>query len=187
MNLVHLTVFVVASGVTAAQAFAQDRWTEANAATPRLLPSAFPGLPRAVTQDLDARGCRVPQTHWIETPHNVIKGHFTRPDRLDWAVLCSRNDTSRILVYRAGLADTVDEVAPDADVNYLGFMGGGEVDYYRFLSVADSAQIRGALVRFGGAVPPRLDHDGIDDAFLEKGSVIWYWSSGRWWRLQGAD
>ena len=41
--------------------------------------------------------------------------------------------------------------------------------------------IRGEFFRKGN------DHDGIDDAFLEKASVTWYWDNGRWMQLQGAD
>jgi hypothetical protein len=33
----------------------------------------------------------------------------------------------------------------------------------------------------------RIDHNGIDDAFLEKASITWYWYKGRWMQLQGAD
>jgi hypothetical protein len=35
--------------------------------------------------------------------------------------------------------------------------------------------------------PPRIDHQGIDDAFIEKGSSVWYFRAGRWLKLNGAD
>jgi hypothetical protein len=34
-------------------------------------------------------------------------------------------------------------------------------------------------------VPPPIDHDCIDDAFLEKASITWYWHDGDWVQLQG--
>ena len=40
---------------------------------------------------------------------------------------------------------------------------------------------------YGGPVPPPIDHQGIDDAFLEKASVTWYFHECKWLRLQGAD
>ena len=40
---------------------------------------------------------------------------------------------------------------------------------------------------YGSPQPPPIDHHGIDDAFLEKASVTWYFYNGRWLRLQGAD
>jgi hypothetical protein len=38
-----------------------------------------------------------------------------------------------------------------------------------------------------GAEPPPPDHDGIEDTFIEKASVVWYWHAGRWSQLAGAD
>jgi hypothetical protein len=40
---------------------------------------------------------------------------------------------------------------------------------------------------YGGPKPPPIDHNGIDDAFLEKASVTWYRYNGKWIELQGAD
>lgn len=40
---------------------------------------------------------------------------------------------------------------------------------------------------YGGPEPPPIDHQGIDDAFLEKASTTWYYDGGRWLQLQGAD
>ncbi len=171
----------------AAHASAQDRWDRANAATPRLLPSAFPELPAAVREGLEARDCRIPQTYGEDEPHNVIEGQFTEPGQFDWAVLCSRNDTSRILVFRGGLADAVDELHPVSDRNYLQVIGNGRIGFSRFLAVADSAYIHKNFERYGGPTPPPLDHEGIADVFLEKASQVWYWYVGRWLQLQGAE
>jgi hypothetical protein len=41
--------------------------------------------------------------------------------------------------------------------------------------------------RYGGPEPPPLDHEGINDAFVEKASGVWYWYRGKWLRLSGAD
>jgi len=32
-----------------------------------------------------------------------------------------------------------------------------------------------------------LDHDGINDTFVEHASVVWYWYGRRWLQLTGAD
>ena len=47
--------------------------------------------------------------------------------------------------------------------------------------------IQDHYVRYGGPKPPQLDHDGIDDGFDGKASVVRYWYGGRWLQLQGAD
>jgi hypothetical protein len=38
---------------------------------------------------------------------------------------------------------------------------------------------------FGGPKPPPIDHEGIDDIFLEKGSRVYYCVQGEWLKLQG--
>jgi hypothetical protein len=53
--------------------------------------------------------------------------------------------------------------------------------------VASARLIREYQRGFGGPASPPLDHDGIDDSFLEKGSSVWYWYRGQWLELQGAD
>jgi len=40
---------------------------------------------------------------------------------------------------------------------------------------------------YGGPTPPQIDHQGIDDAFIEKASVTWYFDGGSWLKLTGAD
>jgi len=40
---------------------------------------------------------------------------------------------------------------------------------------------------YGGPEPPPIEHQGIDDAFLGKASITWYFHKGKWLRLQGAD
>jgi hypothetical protein len=40
---------------------------------------------------------------------------------------------------------------------------------------------------YGAPEPPPIDHHGIDDAFLEKASVTWYFHQGKWLQLTGAD
>jgi hypothetical protein len=171
----------------AARAAAQDQWDRANAATRRLPPSEFTELPAIVLEGLEARGCRIPQTYWDNKRHNVIKGQFIEPGQFDWAVLCSRNDTSRILIFRSGLADTPDALREVLDRNYLQSIGNGQIGFSRFLAVVDSTYIQKHAERHPGSSLPPLDHEGINDVFLEKGSLVWYWYGGRWLQLPGAD
>ena|SRR5256885_1822750 len=66
----------------------------------RLSPTAFPELPANLVQELQRRGCTIPQEAYSETqPNNVIKGEFARPGQTDWAVLCSVKGVSTILVF----------------------------------------------------------------------------------------
>ena len=40
---------------------------------------------------------------------------------------------------------------------------------------------------YGGPEPPPIDHDGVNDVFAEKASVVHYFYRGRWLALTGAD
>src|SRR5215470_8677671 len=64
-----------------------------------LSPAAFPELPTHLVQELQRRGCTIPQDTWSGRRNNVIKGQFAKPEQLDWAVLCSVKGVSTVLVF----------------------------------------------------------------------------------------
>lgn len=176
---------------TAAIADVQDVWARADSAIVRLAPDRFPALPAPVSADLARRGCRIPQPSHDHSPderHNVIRGTFTGVGRADWAVLCSIRDTSVILVYPEDASTPSDSLDSAADRNYLQGMGPEGIAFSRRIDVAPPAAIRRYAQAFDGPRPPEpLDHEGIDNAFLGKASVIYYFHEGKWLRLQGAD
>jgi hypothetical protein len=165
-----------------------QNWEQANVATIRLKPSAFPSVSARVREELDRRGCGVPQGYSDRVPHNVVQGRFTSNTQTDIAVLCSKAQISSILVFRGGSTASVSELAKRPDSEFLQVVAsGGVVGYSRVLGVADPKYIQEHHQRYGGPKPPGLDHDGIDDIFVGKASVVWFWSGGRWLQLQGAD
>ena len=154
----------------------------------RLKPSAFPDLPPPVRRYLERRGCEIPQTFFGKTPHNVVRGRFTSATQTDIAVLCSRAGISAILVFRGGNTSAVAVLARRSDEGEMQVVGDGFVTgYSRAIGVASPSFIREHAAAYGGPKPPPLDHDGIDDIFVEKASVVLYWYRGRWLELQGAD
>ena len=66
-------------------------------------------------------------------------------------------------------------------------IGGGKIGYSRALSPAGADYILSVYQAYGGPKPPPIDHQGIDDAFLEKASTVHYFHEGKWLRLTGAD
>ncbi|PYX76123.1 MAG: hypothetical protein DMG72_05755 [Acidobacteria bacterium] len=38
-----------------------------------------------------------------------------------------------------------------------------------------------------GFVPRIVDHDGIENRFVGKASMVWYWFGGKWIQLSGTD
>ena len=167
----------------------ETRFDKADRETLRLPPSAFPDLPEAVARELDDRGCSIPQWWFRETPHNVISGAFQRPGQTDWAVLCSVDRRSVILVFWNGSPETVAELPDSAgmDRNWLQVIGGGRIGFSRLISAADKRYILDHYDAYGGPEPPLIDHRGINDAFAEKASAVNYWHDGRWLELSGAD
>ena len=65
----------------------------------RLSPSAFPELPANLVKELERRGCTIPQEAFTKRRHNVVRAEFAQPGQTDWAVLCSVNRVSSILVF----------------------------------------------------------------------------------------
>ncbi len=153
----------------------------------RLQVEDFPELPPGVTSVLRSRGCTIPQPRNEGPKLNVIQGQFFRKGQPGWAVLCSRASKSSILVFRHDNDSSPDEIAQSEDDSYLVDTGQGWTSYARQISAADWKFIERHYRAYGGPEPPLIDHYGVDDAFLEKASITWYWHKGKWMRLQGAD
>jgi hypothetical protein len=163
-------------------------WAAAERAIRRLLPSHFPQLPPAVREDIERRRCTIPQTYFPGPPHGVISGAFARAGQRDWAVLCSRDGRSTILVFWAGgMTPAPAELAPADDRHFLQTIGNGQIGYSRAIDRVHGAWILDQAKEYGGPLPKRLNHDGIDDAFVEKGSQVLYYEDGVWLELAGSD
>jgi hypothetical protein len=142
----------------------------------RMLPvDAFPQLPAAAAGVLRARKCKMPQPGLDGSPRNLIRGEFFAKGEFGWAVLCAVNGATALLVFRN-----------ERDTNPQTVMTGGG-DYPREITAVGREFILRHYRAYGGPPPPPVDHQGIDDAFLEKASVTWYFYHGKWLRLQGAD
>jgi hypothetical protein len=168
----------------------QDEWDAAQAQIRRLHPSAFPQLPKNVSENLQARGCTIPQTYASAKPHNVIRGQFIRRGQTDWAVLCSRNAVSSILIFWRGSDKRVSEIEKLPDKNRLQTIGNGQIGYSRAIHTVGKKYIMdhyNAYKASGAPEPPPIDHEGVDDGFLEKASDVHYYYRGKWLKLKGGD
>jgi hypothetical protein len=165
----------------------QARAEEAIGKIRRLPVEAFPELPPAVAGVLRARNCRAPQPSAGGAPRNVIRGEFFAKGEASWAVLCSVNNSTALLAFRNGGDTTPDTVTSSEDRSYLQGLNDDNIGYSREITAVGRDFIVGHYRAYGGPEPPPIDHHGIDDAFLEKASITWYFHSGKWLRLQGAD
>ncbi len=162
-------------------------WERADREVRRLPPTAFSQLPANLVKDLQRRGCTIPQEHFTKEPHNVIRGEFARPGQTDWAVLCSINRVSSILVYWNGSETNPAELGKGEDRSVLQTLSEQGIGYSRQIKAVGSQWILRYHSYHGGPEPPPIDHLGIENSFVGKASVILYYSAGQWLRLQGAD
>ena len=167
--------------------FSQLDWDKADRETVRLPPSAFPELPTAIASDLNRRGCTIPQSPEVQGKHNVIRGHFARPDQIDWAVLCSVKRVSTILVFWNGSPANPATLESRPDTDRLQSWGGDKIIYRWQIAPVGEAYIMEHYNAYGGPKPPPIDHEGIDDRFVGKASEVLYFYNGKWLHLTGAD
>jgi hypothetical protein len=165
-----------------------DRWKLADAATVRLSPQSFRQLPRDIIRNLQNRGCTIPQEFGNSEPHNVVRGEFITRGQKDWAVLCSRKRNSSILVFWGGSVSKVSAIAASPDIGFLQTIDGARnIGFSRALGAVGRDYILKHYHAYGGPKPPSIDHQGINDVYVEKGSVVHYYHRGKWLELQGAD
>lgn len=176
-------------------AHAADRTSTAaalsNDSIHRLAPAAFRQLPVSVRRDLERRGCLVPQPWDRPTPTNVIRGAFTRASVAEWAVLCSVREFSQILIYRgapSSSAHVVDSLERSPDSAWVQSVGEGRWGYSRLIKVRPRHRMRGWRVDVDrNRIPQPIDHDAIEQDFLEKTAEAFYFARGRWYRRITAD
>lgn len=186
MSRLWLVVLLCSSGLAQTSPDLRRELEAADRQILRLSPSAFPGLPKNVLADLKRRGCLIPQVPLMKQPHNVIKGEFSKPGQTDWAILCSVQGVSSILIFWNGSEANPARIAEVKDLDRLQDSGAG-LAYSREITPVDRAYILQHYQAYGGPKPPPLDHKGINDAFVEKGSVVLYFYQQKWLRLTGAD
>jgi hypothetical protein len=106
---------------------------------------------------------------------NVLRGRFFASTSLDWAVLCSRNGASSILVLRENGGARPSEFASSEDDMYLQTVGADKIAYSRQIRVFTPKDFRNHQ-RHGMADPhlQPLHHDAVDDSFNGKGDQVYY-------------
>lgn len=191
LALAVLTHTARAQSVSPRQQPSQEEWAarfkKAERAIRRLPVESFPALPATVAKVLRVRNCQIPQPFGYAAPVNVVRGQFFVKGESGWAVLCSVNGSSALLVFRSDQDSTPQELHRAKDLAYLQGLGGDTIGYSRQITVVGRDFIVRHYRAYGGPKPPPIDHQGIDDAFLEKASGTWYFYRGRWLRLQGSD
>ena len=149
----------------------------------RLPIAAFPDLPEAVRGVMEERHCTVPQTYEARRPENVIHGDFLEKGSRDWAVLCSHDGTSEILVFRSNALALPIELDSKKDIDRLQARLNGTLGFAWGLDIAKA----GNMQRIAGGKAGMFDHDGIQVSIVEKSSRIHYFRDGSWIEFDGME
>ena len=152
----------------------------------RLLPlSSFPALPADVAGQLRHRGCMIPQSYEAMQPENVIHGAFHAPGVSDWAALCSVDGTTTLYVFFAGRFDDPSALRSQPDTAWLGAdPGQSELGSAWGIATRTADQLRASpeLRRLMA-----IDHDAIDDAWLERSLTVRYYDGHKWLTVTTED
>jgi hypothetical protein len=152
----------------------------------RLLPlKSFPALPPVVAAQLDERKCMVPQTYEARAPENVVHASLERKGSDDWAVLCSVNGSSTLYVFFQSQPGAPMALRRQRDTEWLGSEMLGAYGSAWGIARRGPSQMRAA--KGGSSLHGSFDHDGIDDAFVEKSSTTHYFEDGRWMVLDNSN
>jgi hypothetical protein len=160
----------------------------------RLSPTELPSLPARIAKSLQKMGCRIPQAYEAQ-PNNAVQGEFAKNGQKDWAVLCSKDGSSRLLIFWGGPAKCPDPGRVAADQDFLQYQNdqksgaadprdpGTKVYFGRKISVLDAEKIKEQFAKRGAQLKVAPDHDGIEEAIpLELSSIVHYCANGRWER-----
>jgi hypothetical protein len=149
--------------------------------------SSFPDLPPAIRQQLDRRGCLIPQTYEAHGPENVVHASLEHPGSSDWAILCSAQGTVSLLVffgdgasqpYTLASAPETERLQTHDPSGVLGFDWG--------IDPATPEQVHDAQLPMRHP-PPRLDHDALADTLVDRHTVYHFYLKSAWMVLEMQD
>jgi hypothetical protein len=134
---------------------------------------------------METRSFTVPQSYCAARVHNAFQADLARNGSHDWAVLCSRADSSRIVVFWSGSTDSTTEFHLALDHYYV--CNGKAYGYSRVIGPSSAQHMRERYEAYEAEAPSHIDHDILEDSICEKGSTALYWRDGVIEELQGAD
>jgi hypothetical protein len=146
----------------------------------RLPVSSFPELPAAFREQLERRGCLIPQTYEAHRPENVIHGSLERSGSSDWAVLCSAQGTVSLLAFFSSAPFQVQTLATATELQRLQEHDpSGVLGFNWGIDPVSPDRVHEAQ---SGLVPrpARLDHDALADSIVEHRTVYHFYVHNAW-------
>jgi hypothetical protein len=153
----------------------------------RLPVSSFPELPVAVAEELNRRGCLIPQTWQAHGPENVIHTSLEYAGSSDWAALCSAEGRVSLLVLFGSAPKQAQILASMAENDRLqAHDASGVLGFNWGIDPATPEQVR--LAQMGvDPKPARIDHDALADSWIDRRTVYHYFSQNAWTVLRVPD
>jgi hypothetical protein len=151
-----------------------------------LPPSSFPQLPAAVQDELNRRGCTIPQTYEAHGPENVVQANLEHKGLADWAVLCSEHGTVSLLVFfSATVVPVVLASAPETE-RLQANPASGTLGFDWAIDVATPEKVHQAQTGMRRR-PALLDHDALADSLVEQKTVYRYYTGKIWIMVDTSD
>jgi hypothetical protein len=146
----------------------------------RLPVSSFPDLPAALAEELNRRGCLIPQTYEAHAPENVVHASLERAGSSDWAVLCSSQGTVTLLVsFASGPAKLLELATAPESERLQAHDRSGVLGFNWGIDPALPERIREAQAGLEPR-PPSLDHDALADSIVDRRTVYHFYSKNTW-------
>lgn len=149
--------------------------------------SSFPALPRSVQDELNKRGCAIPQTYEAHQPENVIHADLEGRGAADWAVLCAAQGTVSLLVFFDGGTQPPAVLASSPETERLqAHDRSGVLGFNWGIDPASPRQVADA--QFGMSPrPPSVDHDALADSVVDHKTIYHFYSKSTWTLLKLPD
>jgi hypothetical protein len=142
--------------------------------------SSFPALPRDVQEELNRRGCTIPQTYEAHRPENVIHANFEGRGASDWAMLCAARGTVSLLVFFNGSTQPPAVLASAPETERLqAHDPSGVLGFNWGIDPATPEQVAGAQTGLTPR-PPKLDHDALADTIVEHKTIYHFYAKSAW-------
>ena len=148
--------------------------------TKLIVEQRFPDWRPKVLSDLSGYDKKLwVETHPKECP-GIAEGHFEQPENVAYAVLLipksGHTASYKIIV----LSKTFEE-------NVVRLLDHAEGNVYSDSGLVISKELPGTKSGFDDAKLVRLKLDGLNVEWLEKSSVLYYWSNGKYRSLETSD
>jgi hypothetical protein len=153
----------------------------------RLPVSSFPDLPAAFQEQLNRRGCLIPQTYEAHEPENVVHASLEQPGSSDWAVLCSAQGTVSLLVFFASEPTEVQALATSPEIQRLQTHdSSGVLGFNWGIDPASPERIREAQTGLEPR-PAHLDHDALADSIVDRRTIYHFYLKSAWILVEMPD